>query len=170
MTTTAKTITRPFGIAVLASALLSMGIINNVQPIFAIDVDADGEEDEGCTVKFWKKQDDLWPAPYTPTTQFDSVFGFEVPGKPDLTLMQALKMNGGGQLGKMVKQGTGAFLNAAFKDSDLAYPYSKSTTIRNVVDGLDPQFIQSTVYGDDDDLKERLQDLKQANKQICPFI
>jgi hypothetical protein len=174
MTSSTKTKTtttlKPFAIATIAAALLSLGMINTVQPIFAIDVDEDGEEDEGCTVKFWKKNTDLWPAPLTPNTQFDQVFGFEVPGKADLTLIQALKLKGGGQMVKMVKQGTGASLNAAFVDDDLNYPYSKSTTIRNVVDGLDPQFIQSDLYGDDDDLKERLQYLKKANKQICPFI
>lgn len=167
---TRTTILKPFGIAVIAASLLSLGVINTPQAAFALDVDLDGVEDEGCTVIFWRYNLNLWPEPYTPTTQFDAVFGFEIPGKPDLTLMDALKLKGFGNLNKMVKQGTAAFLNAAFLDDDLAFPHSKSTVIRNVEDGLDPQYIQSATYGDDNDLRERFKALKDANNQICPFI
>jgi len=167
---TQEKVLRPFGIAVIAASLLSLGIINAPQAAFALDVDEDGVEDEGCTVIFWRKNVNLWPEPYTPTTQFDTVFGFEIPGKPNLTLMEALKLKGFGNLNKMVKQGTAAYLNAAFLDDDLAFPHSKTTVIRNLEDGLDPQYIQSANYGDDNDFRERFKALKEANKQICPLI
>jgi hypothetical protein len=164
------TILKPIGIAVIAASLLSMGMISSTQSAFALDVDSDGVEDEGCTVIFWRNHIELWPEPITPTTQFDEVFGFEIPGKPELTMMGALKLKGFGELNRMVKQGTAAYLNAAFLDDDLAFPHSKSTVIRNVEDGLDPKYIQSATYGDDNDLKERFKSLLEANNQICPFI
>lgn len=71
---------------------------------FAEDVDGDGNEDEGCTINFWKKNTENWPEQYNPATQFYWVFGFEIPGKPDLTLGEALNPKEG-DLGKMLSQG-----------------------------------------------------------------
>lgn len=142
---------------------------NSIIAGFAEDVDRDGKEDEGCTINFWKKNTDNWPEQYMPATQFDSVFGFEIPGKPDLTLGEALKSKQG-DLGKMLNQGAGALLNAAFQDGDLAYPHSTSTVIRNVEDGLDPKFIQSSKYANDNDFKTRFSALKDANDSLCPLF
>jgi hypothetical protein len=161
--------TNIFRIVIVGCLIIPLIEINPIIASFAEDVDGDGKEDEGCTLNFWKKNTNKWPEQYRPATQFDSVFGFEIPGKPDLTLGEALKSKQG-DLGKMLRQGVGALLNAAFQDGDLAYPHSMSTVIRNVEDGLDPKFIQSSKYVNDNDFKTRFSALKDANDSHCPLF
>jgi hypothetical protein len=84
--------------------------------------------DEGCTPGYWKQPHhfDSWPAPYTPTTTFESVFG-TVPGLPDtFTLLDALNLNGGGiyALGRHV---VAALLNAA--SGSVNYPLTTTQVI-----------------------------------------
>jgi hypothetical protein len=66
----------------------------------------------GCTPGYWKQQHhfDSWPAPYTPNTLFEAVFGRDVPGDP--TLSEALRLNGG-HLNALMRHATAALLNAA---------------------------------------------------------
>ncbi len=71
---------------------------------------------EGCTLGYWKQQHhfDSWPAPFSPTTQFASVFANAFPGR---TLVQVLRLNGGG-LNALGRQAVAALLSAASADVD----------------------------------------------------
>ena len=69
----------------------------------------------GCTPGFWKQSHhfDSWPAPYTPGSSFENVFGRDVPGEP--LLVEALRLKRGG-LNALMRHATAALLNAASPD------------------------------------------------------
>lgn len=95
-----------------------------------------GEGDgEGCTPGFWKnvrKHGVYWVATgYSPGDDFDAAFGVDL-NDPDITLLQALKAKGGG-LGKLLRHGTAALLNASHPDVD--YPLSAAEVIAAVQAG-----------------------------------
>ncbi len=66
---------------------------------------------QGCTPGYWKQSQhfDSWPAPYTPSTLFSSVFADAFPG---LTLLQVLNL-GGGKLNALGRHTVAALLNSA---------------------------------------------------------
>jgi hypothetical protein len=66
---------------------------------------------QGCTPGYWKQPNhfDSWPAPYTPTTLFDTVFADAFPG---LTLLDVLNLEGGG-LNALGRHTVAALLNSA---------------------------------------------------------
>jgi hypothetical protein len=78
----------------------------------------------GCTPGYWKNHTDSWPAPYTPSTQLDSVFAF--PGSladlSDDTLLQALQYPGGpgltGGAKILLRASVSALLNSAALGGD----------------------------------------------------
>lgn len=68
----------------------------------------------GCTPGFWKQPQhfEFWTAPYTPDTQFGSVFADAFPG---MTLLQVLRQ-GGGDLKALGRHTVAALLNGASAD------------------------------------------------------
>lgn len=81
---------------------------------------------EGCTPGYWKQKQhfDSWTAPYTPYKQFSSVFKNNAfPGK---TLLQVLKLRGGG-LSALGRHSVAALLNAA--SSKVSYDLTVSEVI-----------------------------------------
>jgi len=73
---------------------------------------------QGCTPGYWKQSHhfDSYPAPYTPTTTFKSVFGVG----PNSALSATAAANGGGEKA-MLRHATAALLNAAHGGVDSVY-------------------------------------------------
>ena len=80
------------------------------------------EPGEGCTLGFWKQEHHFgfWPDPYHPEMPFEDAFG-EVDDYEDLTLLDALKLGGGG-IKALMRQATAALLNAQHPDINYLYP------------------------------------------------
>lgn len=124
------------------------------------------ESDEGCTVQYWQDHPESWPEPLSPTTLFSSVFGITLPEMEDLTLMDALGLEGD-LVNELLSEGSAGFLNAAHHD--IHYYKSQETVTSNVVDGLDPQVVQSEQHVDDNDIEERISRLVTENYRGCPL-
>lgn len=109
---------------------------------------------EGCTPGFWKQSSHfaLWPAPYTPSTLFSSVFDDAFPGK---TLLQVLKLSGG-SLNNLGRHTVAALLNAA--SASVSY----DLTTQQVIDQFNAVFPGGNYNG----LKNTL---AQFNEQGCPL-
>lgn len=122
---------------------------------------------EGCDPQYWQNHPENWPEPLTPTTSFSSVFGLTIPGMEDLTLMQALGLSEG-LADELIREGAAGMLNAMYEEID--YPKSPPTVMRNVVDGLDPQIVESEQYVDDNDMQVRKDLLQAANDLVCPLL
>jgi hypothetical protein len=107
---------------------------------------------EGCTPGYWKQchHFGIWTLPYRPSTRFSAVFDNAFPGK---TLLQVLKLNGGG-LNALGRHTVAALLNSASAgvDYDLtpaqviamfnsAYPGSAATYegLKNTFERLNEQ-------------------------------
>jgi hypothetical protein len=158
--------TRTLSIAVLATAILSATAIysmaSNAQVVYA-----DGDGDEGCTPGYWKQEQhfDSYPVGITPDTLLTDLLGFEIPGYETTTVLQALKLKGGGA-DALIRQGTAGMLNVLSPEVD--YDFSEETTLRQFQDGLDPQLFD--MWPDaDDDLEERKDALDVANNAGCPL-
>jgi hypothetical protein len=80
---------------------------------------------EGCTPGYWKQQHhfDSWTAPYDPTDSFNTTFG-DTWFTPDITLLQALQLGGGGK-NALARHAVAALLNAASDDVDAAQSISE---------------------------------------------
>jgi hypothetical protein len=122
---------------------------------------------EGCDPQYWQNHPENWPEPLTPTSSFSSVFGLTIPGMEDLTLMEALGLSEG-LSDELIREGAAGMLNAMYEEID--YPKSPPTVIRNVVDGLDPQIVESEQFVDDDDMQTRKDLLQAANDLVCPLL
>lgn len=113
------------------------------------------DEDEGCTPGFWKQSQhfDQWPEGYEP----DQMIGeaFELAVGPDLTLLQALKLDGG-DLNALLRHAVAALLNAAHPGAN--FPYSVEEVIA--------LFQQALQTGDTEGIKDLFE---QANEAGCPF-
>lgn len=81
-------------------------------------------------------------------------------------MLEALQLNGGGG-NALIRHGAAGILNALNEDVD--YDMSVETAIRNILDGLDPLYIDHPDYGPDDDLELRKDFLEAANEQGCPI-
>lgn len=125
------------------------------------------EIDEGCTVQYWQNHPESWPEPLSPTTLFSSVFEITIPGMEDLTLMDALGLEGD-LVNELLSEGSAGFLNAAHHD--IHYYKSQETVTSNVVDGLDPQVVQSEQHADDNDIENRISRLVTENYRSCPLL
>lgn len=86
---------------------------------------------QGCTPGFWRNHYTVWPAPYTPSNYFDTVFGVGY-FSPTYTLGQAIWAGGGG-LNIIARHGTAALLSAASPGVD--YPYTVAEVIAMVQSG-----------------------------------
>lgn len=123
-----------------------------------------------CDPLYWQNHPENWPEPLSPNTPFSSVIAFNItiPWMEDLTLMEALGLSEGPE-NQLLSEGTAGLLNALHEEID--YPKDEGMVIRNVVDGLDPQYLESELYGsDDDDLQKRIDLLQSANDLSCPLL
>ena len=114
---------------------------------------------EGCTPGFWKNHEAAWPAPYTPTTQVNSVFS-AAPG--GITLMAALNFKGGpDSIDKsqiLLRAAVAALLNIA--NSDVDYPLTLAQLV----------FYVNEALNGDNELKLSVADaLDQMNNLGCPI-
>ncbi len=89
--------------------------------------------DEGCSPGFFKNNTGAWPAAYQPGNGFDFIFGTDV-FAPDLTLLEALGLGGGG-VNALARHGTAALLSAA-RYPDVDYALSKGQVIIKVKWGM----------------------------------
>lgn len=107
---------------------------------------------QGCTPGYWKQSQhfDSWPAPYTPSTPFSSVFGNAFPGK---TLLDVLGLGGGG-LNALGRHAVAGLLSSGTVEYDL--------TTAQVISSFNTAF-QSGQYEAQKDLFDRL------NNQGCPL-
>jgi hypothetical protein len=79
---------------------------------------------QGCTPGYWKQPQHFnsYPAPYTPSTGFRAAFGIG----PTITLLQALRTNGGGE-GALLRHAAAALLNA--RSGRVNYFYTEAGVI-----------------------------------------
>jgi hypothetical protein len=92
---------------------------------------------EGCTPGYWKQSHhfDSWTAPYDPTDGFNATFGIgDAWFSNDVTLLQALKLGGGG-VNALARHAVAALLNAASGDVD--YPMTTAQVIA-AIQGIYP--------------------------------
>jgi len=77
--------------------------------------------DEGCTPGYWKQPQHFgnWEG-YTQNQDFDTVFGVNL-FNPNITLLQALNLNGGG-VNRLARHATAGLLSAS--SSGVLYPYT----------------------------------------------
>jgi len=105
---------------------------------------------EGLTPGYWKNHVDAWNG-YSPTDDFDFVFGTNA-FTPDVTLLEALKLKGGG-LNALARHAVAALLNAA--DTEINYCWSVAVVIN---------MVEAAIASGDKDLIEQLKDdLDHAN-------
>lgn len=93
--------------------------VNSIQTVAGIEVEIcynyAPPGDEGCTPGYWKNHLRAWgPTGFKPTDDFDTVFGVNA-FNPDLNLMQAVNLGGGG-LKALARHAVAALLNASHPD------------------------------------------------------
>lgn len=112
----------------------------------------------GCTPGYWRQPHHFhnYPAPYTPNTLFEGVFGRDVPGNP--TLREAVKL-GGGHLNALMRHATAALLNAA---SPAVNPDALFSTPAQVIQAFQNAF--------DSGQYEATKNLMEASNELgCPL-
>ena len=110
---------------------------------------------QGCTPGFWKNSPGSWPATgYSVGDNFDTVFGTNL-FSPDITLMQAINLKGGGT-NALARHAVAGLLAAAHPD--VAYTLSTSEIIAGVQAALANGTVESTK-----DMLDRY------NNQGCPL-
>lgn len=101
-------------------------------------------EGEGCTPGYWKNHLDDWgPTGFSPTDDFDTVFNVDF-FDPDITLLKAAKMGGGG-VKKIARHGTAALLSAAHPAVN--YPYTVAEVISIVQTGKIDELVIANELG-----------------------
>jgi len=114
---------------------------------------------EGCTPGYWKQEQhfDSWPSAYTPNTLFFDAFDREAykVNQPDLNLLEALELKGGGWKA-LARHAAGALINAAAPDVD--YPLS----VADVID------LYASAVGDES-FQDALATLSEFNELFCPL-
>ncbi len=110
---------------------------------------------EGCTPGFWKNSPGSWPATgYAVTDNFDAIFGVNA-FTPDITLMQAINLKGGG-VNALARHAVAGLLGAGHPDVD----YTLSTA--QIIAG-----VQAALAGGDIEGTKDLFD--RYNNQGCPL-
>lgn len=110
---------------------------------------------QGCTPGFWKNSVGSWAATgYAPTDDFDTVFGVNA-FNPDVTLMQAVRLNGGG-INALARHAVAGLLAAAHPDVD--YTLSSAQIIADVQSALANGTVETTKNM-----------LDRYNNQGCPL-
>lgn len=114
----------------------------------------------GCTPGYWKQQQHFgqWPAAYTTNTRFEFVFGRDVLGAADPTLLEALRLNGGG-VNALIRHSAAALLNAA-------HPGVNSNIAFNTPTEVIAAFQAAFDNGDYEPLKNLLE---SSNENGCPL-
>jgi hypothetical protein len=114
------------------------------------------EPGEGCSLGFWKQEHHFssWPEGYSPEDLFEDIFLINDFGNR-LTLLDALKMKGGG-LNALLRQATAAFLNAAHPAINYGFG------MEEVISMFQAAFAASE-YEDTKNV------LEQANEAGCPL-
>jgi len=114
------------------------------------------EDFQGCTPGYWKQPQHLFawaPTGYSPDDPYGTVFG--VDDSLDLTLLQALRIGGGGEMA-LYRHATAALLNAA--SPDVMYPY----TVAQIIAMVQSAYATGT-FEDTKDMFET------ANEAGCPL-
>jgi hypothetical protein len=149
--------------SIAAASILSMTAVSFTANSFA------HEGNDGCTPGFWKNKLEFWPV--STSTTFAEAFGVAIPGKEDLTLLQALNLGGGG-VNALLRAGAAGYLNSVYEsthgEEEFNYPKSTSTVIRDVLDGLDPTY-ELWPNDNDNDLEARKNTLDAANNLGGPI-
>jgi hypothetical protein len=116
----------------------------------------------GCTPGYWKQKHhyDSWDATgYLPTQTVSSVFGPLDPSVDNLTLAQALALNGGG-LNALIRHAVAALLNAAHPDvNSVAYPTPAAVIAAT----------QAAVAGGAGAIEAQKNAFEAANEAGCPL-
>jgi hypothetical protein len=116
-----------------AATYMASGWVNSLekQPLIRFEL-PDIPCGEGCTPGYWKNHLEAWPATgFTTGADFDATFGVDY-FDPDITLLQAVNLGGGGY-NALARHGTAALLSAAHPDVD--YPYTVAEVIALVQAG-----------------------------------
>jgi hypothetical protein len=95
-------------------------------------------DDEGCTRGYWRNHTSRWAGVAT-TDDFDATFGVDL-FSPDITLLTAIKLTGGG-VNQLAAQATAALLNSyggvANADGNVVdYAYTTAQVIQMVQDAV----------------------------------
>jgi hypothetical protein len=117
-----------------------------------------GDGGEGCTPGFWKNHPEEWPAAYDPDDLFRDVFGVTIAGDPDLTLLQALNLGGGGE-NALARHAVAALLNAASDEVDFEF------TEQEVIDKVQA----AIASGDPEEIEDLKDELDRENNRGCPL-
>jgi len=112
-----------------------------------------GEWSYGCSHGFWKKHADEWPTAYLPNDNFDKTFSddtFECDAfDPDITLMDALELGGGGGgLGALARQAVAALRSAAHPDVDYELTVGEvMDKVQWAIDEKEYEFVKDELEG-----------------------
>ncbi len=99
---------------------------------------------EGCTPGYWKNHLSAWvPTGYATTDDFDIAFSTDY-FNPDITLLKAVNLGGGG-VNRLARHGTAALLNAAHPNVD--YPYTVAQVIYMVQNWMADPLAQANELG-----------------------
>jgi hypothetical protein len=112
---------------------------------------------QGCSPGYWKTHS-AWPAPYTPSTLFVTVFGENA--FPDLTLQQVLATGGGG-LNALGRQTVSALLNA--QSTGVNFELSAAEVVGQFQAAFPGSSASYTV------LKNSYEALTDVNGRVCPL-
>ena len=93
---------------------------------------------EGCTLGYWKNHTNRWCSNYTTCDMFGVVFSGAQSAFPNLTLLQALNLGGGG-INNLARQGVAALLNACSNEVDFPAPYLNNP--QSVIDAVNAAFL-----------------------------
>ena len=92
---------------------------------------------EGCTLGYWKNHTDRWCSSYSTCDMFSVIFSGAQSTFPNLTLLQALNLGGGG-VNNLARQGVAALLNACSNEVDYPAPYLNNP--QSVIDAVNAAF------------------------------
>jgi hypothetical protein len=110
---------------------------------------------EGCTPGYWKNSPGSWPVTgYAVTDDFDTVFGVNA-FTPDITLMQAVRLNGGG-INALARHAVAGLLGAAHPDVEY------TLTTAEIIAGVQAALANGTIESTKDMLD-------RYNNQGCPL-
>ncbi len=112
---------------------------------------------QGCSPGYWKTHS-AWPAPYTPSTLFVTVFGENA--FPGLTLQQVLATGGGG-LNALGRQTVSALLNA--QSTGVNFELSAAEVVGQFQAAFPGSSASYTV------LKNSYEALTDVNGRVCPL-
>ena len=90
------------------------------------------DEFEGCTLGYWKNHTDRWCDAYTTCTLYNSVFA-ESTLSPELTLLQALNLNGNTAGENLARQSVASLLNICSEDVSFNSEFATIAALQDYV-------------------------------------